>query len=117
MQQTDDKVMKILGVKDIKRLICNTDKGVLELVIRKGDNDYFLTLDAVPLDKDVEKELKEVLFPKKESFVPQVAKQPPLPVEQAKVSPDTVSGTMHTADEITVTTTKKVGRPAKQGVN
>lgn len=69
----DDAVMKALDVKTIRRLICNTDKGALELMIRKGETKYFLTLDSVPLEADTNTELMEILFPVKVE-VPQVNK-------------------------------------------
>jgi hypothetical protein len=71
----DDQIVKALDLKLIRRLICKTDKGELELVIRKGENRYFLTLDAVPLETDINKELMELLFPVKLE-VPQVNKEP-----------------------------------------
>lgn len=72
--QQDDKIMKMLEVVDIRRVICNTNKGVLEVMIRKGDTKYFLTLDSVPLAKELNKELMDTLFPIKQSEVPQVNK-------------------------------------------
>ncbi len=67
----DDAIFKALDLKYVSRLICNTDKGPLELCIRKGDTQHFLTLDSVPLDKDVNKEIMDVLF---KPEIPQVAK-------------------------------------------
>ena len=67
----DDIIMKTLGVGEIRRVICNTNKGVLELMIRKGDTKYFLTLDSVPLEKEINKTLMDLLF-KQET--PQVCK-------------------------------------------
>lgn len=61
-KKIDDKVIKLLGLKVIRRLLCKTDKGELELVIRKGENAYFLTLDAVPLEKEINEELMGILF-------------------------------------------------------
>lgn len=69
-KKIDDKVIKLLAVTDIRRLICNTNKGPLELSIRKGENNYHLMLDAIPLDKDIEKELMDLMFGKE---IPQVA--------------------------------------------
>ncbi len=82
-QQTlkiDDSVIKALSIREIRRLICETDKGKLELCIRKGENNYFLTLDSVPLEADVNKELMTILFPKKEAEVPQVYKYNNAPI-------------------------------------
>jgi len=74
-QQTlkiDDKVMKLLGASEVRRLICNTNKGKLELMIRKGDNKYFLTLDSIPLDEEINKELMDLMFKQE---IPQVNKE------------------------------------------
>ncbi len=70
----DNEVMKILKVNVIQRVVCHTDKGILTLQIRKGDTKYHLVLDAVPLDKDDNKELMDMLFPAKALEVPQVNK-------------------------------------------
>ncbi len=73
----DDLIMKILApmnVHRINRLICNTDQGALELEIRKGEKDYHFVLGAVPIDKEVSKELMDALFPITKLEVPQVNK-------------------------------------------
>ncbi len=70
----DDQVIKLLGIQEIRRIICDTEKGTLRLVIRKGETKYFLTLDAVPLDKEKNDALMAVLFPVKEMEVPGVNK-------------------------------------------
>lgn len=72
----DDALMKSLNLVTINRLICYTDKGMLTLQIRKGDNQYHLCLDSVPVDKQLNKELMELLFPVKPLEVPQVKKEP-----------------------------------------
>lgn len=59
----DDAIMKSLGLKTINRIICNTDKGYLTLQIRKGEKNYHLVLDAVPLNEETNKELMGILFP------------------------------------------------------
>ncbi len=59
----DDLLMKTLDVKVIQRLICYTDKGMLALQIRKGENKYHLTLDSVPVEKELNKTLMDLLFP------------------------------------------------------
>ena len=68
----DNEIMKLLHTSEVRRVICNTNKGVLELVIRKGENRYFLTLDSVPLDKETNKELMDLLF---KPEIPQVKKE------------------------------------------
>ncbi len=72
--QKDKKLISILGLAEIRRIICDTDKGMLKLLIRKGENNYQLVLDSVPLPKDVNKEVMELLFPLKPLDVPQVNK-------------------------------------------
>lgn len=61
-KKIDDAVMKALNAKVIRRLICITDKGNLDLVIRKGENNYFLSIDSVPLDKETNDKLMGILF-------------------------------------------------------
>ena len=69
----DTKIMDLLHIAEIRRVICNTEKGFLNLVLRKGESEYFLTLDAVPLDKETNKEVLELLFPKQP--IPQINKE------------------------------------------
>jgi hypothetical protein len=71
--KTDDQIFKALNLLTIDRVICYTDKGLLTLKIRKGDNKYHLCLDSVPLDPILNKELMELLFPIKNE-IPQVDK-------------------------------------------
>lgn len=72
----DDEVMKILNVSTIHRIICETDKGKLSLQIRKGEKEYHLVLDAVPLSKQDNKDLMALLFPVKQTEIPQMNKEP-----------------------------------------
>jgi hypothetical protein len=58
----DDALMKSLELKTINRIICITDKGTLSLQIRKGDSKYHLVLDSVPLDKEKNEEIMDLLF-------------------------------------------------------
>lgn len=53
----DLKTIYLLKIHNLKHLICNTEKGALELNIRKDENEYFFTLDSVPLDKSTNNEL------------------------------------------------------------
>jgi len=58
MDKTKDlKTLYLLKAHTLKHLICNTNNGPLELCIRKEENEYFFTLDSVPVSKDVNKEL------------------------------------------------------------
>jgi hypothetical protein len=72
----DTEVMRILDLKEVSRVICNTDKSFLTLKLRKGEKEYWLYLDSVPVSKEDNKELMELLFPKKEVEIPQVNKKP-----------------------------------------
>lgn len=69
----DDQIMKTLSsmnVHRINRLICNTDQGPLELEIRKGESEYHFVLGAVPVSKELSKELMDLLFSTPEMEVP-----------------------------------------------
>jgi len=59
-KQNDLRVMFLLKVHTVKHLICNTNAGALELNIRKDENEYFFTLDSVPVNKDINNELKKL---------------------------------------------------------
>lgn len=61
-KKIDDLVIKTLDLKVIRRLVCQTDKGPLELVIRKGESNYFMSLDATPCDKEINDKLMDILF-------------------------------------------------------
>lgn len=54
--------MKLLGLNDISHFIAKTSKGDLTLQLRKGEAEYRLILDAVPVDAEVHDELMELLF-------------------------------------------------------
>ena len=56
-KQIDLKTLYLLKTHYVKHLICNTDLGALEVNIRKDENEYFFTLDSVPLPKELNKEL------------------------------------------------------------
>lgn len=65
----DDKIMKLLEASTIRRSICKTNKGALELCIVKGGTEYYLTLDSVPVEKELNRELMGILF---KSEIPQI---------------------------------------------
>ncbi len=67
----DNELMCILDLSEISRVICNTNKSYLTLKLRKGEKEYWLHLDSVPLSKEDNKEVMELLYPKVET-VPQV---------------------------------------------
>lgn len=62
----DNEVMRVLDLKEISRVICNTDKSYLTLKLRKEEDHYWLYLDSVPLSEEDNKELMAILFPSKE---------------------------------------------------
>ena len=59
----DNAIITLLKLSRVDRIICDTDKGLLKLCTRKGESNYFFTLDATELDKNTNKELMELLFP------------------------------------------------------
>lgn len=62
--KTDQAIISLLKLVRVDRIICDTDKGLLKLCLRKGESNYYFTLDATELPKDLNKELFEILFPK-----------------------------------------------------
>ncbi len=67
----DTRLMEILDLSEISRVICNTNKSYLTLKLRKGEKEYWLHLDSVPLSKEDNAEVMNLLYPKVET-VPQV---------------------------------------------
>ena len=59
-KQIDTKTFYLLKANLIKHYICNTNLGVLECNIRKNEDEYFFTLDSVPVSKEINKELKKL---------------------------------------------------------
>lgn len=72
--KADNKIMQLLGVNEIRHYIADTNKGQLTFQLRKGETEYEFVLDAVPVEKELQKELMETVFPPKE--IPQVNKAP-----------------------------------------
>lgn len=60
----DHKLMSLLKITEISRVICDTNMGTLKLRIRKGETAYRFVLDSVEVDKDTNKELFELIYPK-----------------------------------------------------
>lgn len=56
-KKRDLQTMYVLKVKEIRHPICNTSLGLLELKIVQDQNEYFFTLDSVPVDKATNREL------------------------------------------------------------
>ena len=84
-QKQDNKVMEILGTKEIRHAILSTDKGDLSLLIRKGETSYTFVLDAVPVSKETNTELMELLFPTPQPNIPTVNKS----MDLSKIVDDT----------------------------
>jgi len=59
----DNALMDILEIKEISRVICDTNMGTLKLRIRKGEDSYQFVLDAVELSKEMNHEIMKLLFP------------------------------------------------------
>ena len=55
----DNAIMTLLKLSRVDRIICDTDKGVLKLCLRKEESNYYFTLDATELNKETNKELME----------------------------------------------------------
>ena len=53
----DKELIRLLKVEYIAHPIVNTSKGLLAKVLRKGEDEYFLTLDAVPLSSELSKQI------------------------------------------------------------
>lgn len=57
----DKELIRLLKVEYIAYPIINTSKGLLSRVLRKGEDNYHLTLDAVPLSEELSKQIYENL--------------------------------------------------------
>lgn len=59
----DNRIMKLLGVTELRHLVAHTNHGELTLMIRLGEDEasYRYVLDAVPVSDEVNGELKELL--------------------------------------------------------
>lgn len=59
----DNRIMKLLGVTEIRHRVALTNHGELTLMLRLGEDEsgYRYVLDAVPLDDEKNAELKELL--------------------------------------------------------
>lgn len=53
----DLKTMYLLKIKSLRHPICKTPLGELDLNITEETQAYYFTLDAVPVDKDTNKNL------------------------------------------------------------
>lgn len=62
--QDDQKIMSILKLTEIRHMLAHTNVGDLTLLLRKGEKEYTFCLDAVPVDKEQQRELSDIYFPK-----------------------------------------------------
>ena len=113
--EQDKKIIELLKVTEIRRIICDTDKGFLKLLIRKGESKYHLQLDSVPLDNELNKELMELLFPT-QLPIPQVNKEGvKLNIQIGQEKPKDVLAFDNNDGTFKVTDVpKKKGRPASK---
>jgi hypothetical protein len=56
------EIMRILKVDYISIPLANTSKGLFSVAMRKGEDKTFLTLDAVPLSEELERELTKYIY-------------------------------------------------------
>lgn len=68
--KTDNKIMELIGVSELRHYIAETNKGSLSLMLRKGESQYIFVLDAVPVTEETNKELMALIFPDKDSEMP-----------------------------------------------
>lgn len=54
---TDQKTMFILKAKDIRHLVANTNLGPLEVKLNPETNEYYFTLDCIPVGKEQNRDL------------------------------------------------------------
>lgn len=109
IKKQDDAVMKALDISIIRRLICITNKGQLDLVIRKGENNYFLSIDSVPLEKEINDKLMDILF---KVEIPQVGKCyeiKRISEKEAEIKNDAIDKIVNPINNIVV------GLPTKKG--
>lgn len=92
----DIEIMRLLKVTELRHMLAHTNVGDLTLLIRKGESEYTFCLDAVPVDKEQNKELMALYFPPK-NIVPQVNKDIiSIAVKDAHTKTKKSSGTHHT---------------------
>lgn len=58
----DKEIIRVLKLDRVSHLIRQTDLGELSITLRKGSDDYFMTLDSVPLEKYKNDELMKLIF-------------------------------------------------------
>jgi 5'(3')-deoxyribonucleotidase len=58
--KSDKAIMRILKIKELRHVLAHTSSGELCRCIRKDEDEYFFTLDAVPVSKEQNEELKKI---------------------------------------------------------
>ena len=53
----DKELMQLLKVDYIAKPLVNTSKGLLAIVLRNNENKYHITLDAVPLEDELQTQI------------------------------------------------------------
>lgn len=105
--KNDKELIRLLKVEYIAHPIVNTSKGLLSKVLRKGEDQYFLTLDAVPLSEELSKQIYENIQSEQKGDAPRAQTYNP-PIEEARVevrSIEASEGTETNQEEITSGTT------------
>jgi hypothetical protein len=65
MIKNDVEIMKLLKITEIRHVLAHTNMGELCICLRKDEDKYFFTLDAVEVDKEVNEGLMKIFFPPK----------------------------------------------------
>lgn len=71
----DQKIMDLLKLDTIAHMIAYTSKGILSLQLRSGEKKYQFILDAVPVNEELNTQLRDLYF-KPEIVIPQVNQTP-----------------------------------------
>lgn len=58
--KTHQVVMHLIKSDSISYVLAKTDKGELTLRLRKGDDDWQVCLDAVPLEEEAQVKIKKL---------------------------------------------------------
>lgn len=58
--KTDERIMKLLKVSEIRYHIGTTNLGPIDLMLRYGEQDYHFLLDSTPLEKERNDEMLKI---------------------------------------------------------
>jgi len=59
--KSDKRLITLLKVESITYPLLKTTKGELSMSLRKNEDEYYFSLDSVELDKELSKEITNVL--------------------------------------------------------